>query len=56
MGLNKKHGTLRAYVEIMARMELCWNGKTIFSSNDICTCFELVKTYKNRHVKMLVLP
>ena len=23
MGLNKKHGILRAYVEIMARMELC---------------------------------
>lgn len=30
-------------------------GKVYFSENDIYTCAKLVKTYKNRYVKMLVL-
>lgn len=55
MGLYKKHGTLRAYVKMMHAWNYVRKGKVCFSENDIYTCAELVKTYKNRYVKMLVL-
>ena len=56
MGLYKKHGTLRAHVKMMHAWNYVRKGKVCFSENDIYTCAELVKTYKNRYVKMLVLP
>ena len=50
MGLYKKHGTLRAHVKMMHAWNYVRKGKVCFSENDIYTCAELVKTYKNRYV------
>ena len=65
---GKNGGYRTFYGTVQKNMELCvhmwkwwhaWNyvrkGKLCFLENDIYTCAELVKTYKNRYVKMLVL-
>lgn len=52
-------GKMEDTERFMGLYKKTWNyvrkGKVCFSENDIYTCAELVKTYKNRYVKMLVL-
>lgn len=55
MGLYKKTWNFACTCENDGTHGIMLGKEIVFLENDIYTCAELVKTYKNRYVKMLVL-